>query len=519
MKIAHINNIANVAWRLAEAQRRLGHEAVVFSLRDSPYRFPRDVRIGGADGPLGWNAVTFARWRTFSDFDVIHVHGGIWKSQIFFPLFKRRFSWKTLAVHYHGSETRTGRGLHHLRSIDLRFHSTPDLAQWLPGSVWVPNPIDLPDLPPEPNNARPTFGHIVSSPVQKGTEAVKALFQKAFGPVRTEEQGPTARYSSAAADLLIASQVPHDEALRIIASCDAVIDQISPYMAYGMVAIEAMALGKPVFGTLRLDWYPGCPVIPAQTEDASDKLRAIAEDGKYRRERGRAGRDYVAHVHESGRVARQVLKAYYSAQQQPPLKVSEATAYWKRRGASYATEFGPKALQRSTAQAAELLDILGALSFRSVGEIGCGFGRLGSQLTESWGARWTGADLSRGQLVEARERDERIRPFLVEASAEALPFTGGAFDLVLAVEMLMHIPPERIGSVLKELWRVARLYVVHLDWFEDYLVDHGTGWCWVHDYPRLWEALGATATEVRLRSTRIQSAFVVSKPLILADAD
>src|SRR3990170_1480001 len=56
MKIAHINNIANVAWHLAQAQKRLGHEAVVFSLDESPFAFPRDVTIRGARGPLGWNA-------------------------------------------------------------------------------------------------------------------------------------------------------------------------------------------------------------------------------------------------------------------------------------------------------------------------------------------------------------------------------------------------------------------------------------------------------------------------------
>ena len=213
-----------------------------------------------------------------------------------------------------------------MRSIDLRFHSTPDLAPHLPGSIWVPNPIDLPEPSPDPGNPRPTFGHFPSSPEQKGTEAIVGLFRRAFGPTRTDKQGPIERHSTPAADLWVVSQVPHERALRIMASCDAVIDQISPYGTYGMVAIEAMALGKPVFGTARSVWHPGCPIISAQAENAADQLRAVAEDGTYRRELGRSGRAYVGRVHDAGRVARDVLKAYYLAQQQPVLRVPEAVA-------------------------------------------------------------------------------------------------------------------------------------------------------------------------------------------------
>ena len=115
------------------------------------------------------------------------------------------------------------------------------------------------------------------------------------------------------------------------------------------------------------------------------------------------------------------------------------------------------------AQSAEPMEILRPLKFRFVGEIGCGFGRLGPHLIEWFGATWTGVAVSRDQLAEARGRDGHIRPALVEASADTLPFADESFDLVLAVELLMHIPPERIQSVLREIWRVARRYVVHLD--------------------------------------------------------
>lgn len=100
---------------------------------------------------------------------------------------------------------------------------------------------------------------------------------------------------------------------------------------------------------------------------------------------------------------------------------------------------------------------------------------------------------------------------VVEASATQLPLASNSFDLVLSAEVLLHIPPDRVGAVAREMLRVSRRHVVHVDWYEDYLVGHQTGWCWAHDYPALWDDLGVEVRQVRLRSTGIQSVFVISK--------
>lgn len=512
MKIAHLDGFAGVAWRLAEAQRRLGHEATVFCLRETPYRFPYDVRLSGTEGPLGWNAVMFANWRTFANFDVVHVHGGIWRAQVFYPFFKRRYGWKTLVAHMHGSETRTGKGLHHLGSADLIFHSTPDLAQWLPRSVWIPNPIDMPKLPPEPENPLPRFGHFASSRVNKGTEQVIALFKETFGPFELEKGGRIDKFRSKEAELWVVSQIPHSQALEVMAGCDAVIDQISPFGAYGMVAIEAMALGKPVLGTLKPEWYPDCPISSLQGDQARERLRAVATDKGLRRSAGAAGRAYVERVHESGKIARKVLEQYYAAQRVPALTGSQATSYWTRRGKHYVDEFAtPAVQQRYDAQAEEVLEVLASLSFRSVAEVGCGFARVGRKVVERFGASWVGLDVSRAQLEAARRRFPSFKGSVVEASATQLPLASNSFDLVLSAEVLLHIPPDRIGAVAREMLRVSRRHVVHVDWYEDYMVGHQTGWCWAHDYPALWDDLGVEVRQVRLRSTGIQSVFVISK--------
>ena len=309
MRIAHINNIANVAGRLAEAQRRLGHEVVVCTLYDTPFDFPSDLRIEGAEGPIGFNRAMFSRRAFFSRFDVLHVHGGIWRAQLFYPWIKGRHPRIALAVHYHGSETRMGKGLHHRYAVDGSFHSTPDLTRWLPHSIWIPNPIDVSEPAFEPANPVPRFAQFVSNPAQKGTEAVVDLFQKAFGVPRRAAEGSISKLITDAAELWIVSRVPHTDALRIMASSDVVFDQVSPYGAYGMVAVEAMSLGKPVIGTLNPGWYPGCPIIPFR-EDMADRLRAVASDPGYRKSLANAGREYVKAVHDSHKVAAEVLRRY-----------------------------------------------------------------------------------------------------------------------------------------------------------------------------------------------------------------
>jgi len=56
----------------------------------------------------------------------------------------------------------------------------------------------------------------------------------------------------------------------------------------------------------------------------------------------------------------------------------------------------------------------------------------------------------------------RISRFLTPVIADAtlLPFSDGAFDVVVSIDTLEHIPAERRADLVKELVRVARKHVV-----------------------------------------------------------
>jgi 2-polyprenyl-3-methyl-5-hydroxy-6-metoxy-1,4-benzoquinol methylase len=89
-------------------------------------------------------------------------------------------------------------------------------------------------------------------------------------------------------------------------------------------------------------------------------------------------------------------------------------------------------------------------------EVGCGEGR---QLT-AIGSRFPEADLIGLDLpdVELMEAWDGIESSMVQASALTLPFADNRFDLVMAIEVLEHLPdPEQ---AMREIARVASGAVV-----------------------------------------------------------
>ncbi len=94
-----------------------------------------------------------------------------------------------------------------------------------------------------------------------------------------------------------------------------------------------------------------------------------------------------------------------------------------------------------------VLAALGPIRGASVLDLGCGKGRFAAHLVDA-GARVVGVDLSAAMLARAGGIDR------VRASARALPFGDGAFDAVVAVEILEHVGA--VGPVLDEARRVLR---------------------------------------------------------------
>lgn len=102
-------------------------------------------------------------------------------------------------------------------------------------------------------------------------------------------------------------------------------------------------------------------------------------------------------------------------------------------------------------------------------DVPCGTGRLFEFMGQD-GLRFVGADVSEGMLGEASRKPE-ARPALglVAADAEHLPFKDGAFDAVLCIRFLFHVPGELRVRMLREMARISKEHLV---------IDYRMGFSW-----------------------------------------
>lgn len=137
----------------------------------------------------------------------------------------------------------------------------------------------------------------------------------------------------------------------------------------------------------------------------------------------------------------------------------DSAAYWRERGRVYERDFRP---ERYVTQEQALAELLGSLEFSSVLDVGCGFGRIGEIVMSLRPAiRYIGVDVSKHQLTAAKRRIPRGEFHVGDIRQMG---SEGDFDLVLAVEVLMHQPPAEVAGVIASLKHLAKRHLVTLDW-------------------------------------------------------
>ena len=162
--------------------------------------------------------------------------------------------------------------------------------------------------------------------------------------------------------------------------------------------------------------------------------------------------------------------------------------FWRFAGMSYEAEHDPSLF---VAQEATIESVLAGLEFQTVLDVGCGFGRIGEIVRKVRpGAAYTGFDVSPDQIAGAQRRLGGWAELHVE-SVES--FSGWRdvqgerrWDLVLAVEVLMHQPPADVGDVVAKVFDWSAGYVLTCDWWREENDAGGNEWNFPHDYPALF---------------------------------
>jgi len=299
-------NVAGIPWTNVQALRRKDIDAKLVVVERQKLHPEADWSLDRPAGFWGRQAVQWPAFlRLLPKTDIFHFYFG-------WTLVPRRVQWPLLkaarrksVLHFLGSDIRgkAPEQLAYARGADARIVGSYDALRWVPDAHVVPPGLDLRDYTPVPSEdrRRPVVLHAPSSRSRKGTEHVIAACEGLY------------------VDLDIVEGLRHDEARRHYERADIVVDQLNAGW-YGVFALEAMALGKPVLGYLREEAVRETesaldvevPIVPVTKETLREQIAELAASADARRRIGAASRTYVEHVHDADKGADRLIAIYRS---------------------------------------------------------------------------------------------------------------------------------------------------------------------------------------------------------------
>jgi glycosyltransferase involved in cell wall biosynthesis len=312
-------NIAGGPGAISQGLRELGVESTMLVFNERPFERGFDINLRLRDTSKRSNLpLNLPRQlKTFlwavPRFDVFHFHAGhtLLPRKVNLPAL--RLLRKGIVFQSWGSDLR-GRAaseVQYLRSAGAVIVGSFLTRRLAPRGAWpeydvAPPAIVLTDWEPSPVEPGDVLrvAHAPSKRRIKGTDAVLAAID-------------SLRARGAPIELDLIEGVPNREARLRYAAADVVIDQLRIGW-YGMLAIESMALAKPV--VVHLDEQAAVeteeafgvelPLIRADEHDLEEVLSDLVDRRDSLAELGRRSREYVERVHAHTTVARQVLEIY-----------------------------------------------------------------------------------------------------------------------------------------------------------------------------------------------------------------
>ena len=94
-------------------------------------------------------------------------------------------------------------------------------------------------------------------------------------------------------------------------------------------------------------------------------------------------------------------------------------------------------------------------------EVGCGVGNMLACLREQGFTDLEGCDINPDAAELCAARGFRV----TKSAAASLPYADGAFDLVYTSALLIHIAPEELAAVQREIARVSRRWVYGYEYY------------------------------------------------------
>ena len=145
--------------------------------------------------------------------------------------------------------------------------------------------------------------------------------------------------------------------------------------------------------------------------------------------------------------------------------------------------------------------------FESVLEFGCGFGRISRLLSENFKIKhYKAFDLSQDQINNAKKLCKNYEIDFEVSSIQDYTDVK-EYDLVIGVEILMHVPPELIVETIKKLNRFSKKYMINVDFYENppktKLAKHN----FLHQYEAIYNQLEKPHAVSQIKIDERQSIF------------
>ncbi len=309
MRVLHVNNIADVAGTLSRAQREIGMSSEVAAVK---WRYSSAVDHPILPDPPGLANMRLFFWilRNLHRYDLLHYHGRVGLTALYYKT--RRIP---AVLHFHGSELRDSNKVRFTSFARWAFVSTPDLirhahkvnvdpVEYLPNPVFLEGicPVNIERRGEEVEGGRPPV--VVHLPTDRRVK----------GTVNLLEAVEILRSEGIDVDLRIVEEVEPEKALRRMREADIVVDWISPrFEIYGMVSIQAMAMGIPVVCHIDPALYPKRPpleVVEPSAEGVAEGLKRLIRRAKGWGGMGRRERRYVEATHDAIKIAKRVKEVY-----------------------------------------------------------------------------------------------------------------------------------------------------------------------------------------------------------------
>lgn len=326
------SHLAGMLWEYRQGLKQLGVDAKVVIFEKHKFKYPADIEFGLDGGKYIKVLRRIAHFpKLIHHFDVFHFVFGHSLLPTYYnfdvPLLKLLN--KKIVMHFVGSEirprnipeTKTDVDVINRKKKLVKFWekyadaiiSHPEYSQLLTLNYHsIPLGYDLEHWK--------TFQ---SDIIEKDTDQILIV----HAPSNREAKGT--KYVELAVNMLVKDgynikfklleNLPNSEVREWLNASDVVVDQFL-YGWHGALAVESMALAKPVLCYINDEWlnHPSCayakeiPLVNTTLDNIYENLKLLIENPDLRKEIGQKSRKYVEEVHDSKKVAKQLLELYES---------------------------------------------------------------------------------------------------------------------------------------------------------------------------------------------------------------